>query len=128
MDSVWMILAFGLLFLAVVVLLAVVVSCKRPKVPVQPVVETEGKTHMEFMKVMMLMVLAMWVVGGISGIGVVLFCDVTYLDRILEYIQNPVNIGLGVYAVKSGAENCKKIAQGKTTENVAPDYEGDYNQ
>lgn len=74
-----------------------------------------GKCSLEFSKIMLLVILGMWVLGGFLGFWVVIFRDASMLMDILDYIHTPVLAGVGVYGAKSGAENWKKLSQQQST-------------
>lgn len=82
--------------------------------------KVDKKLSMEFSKIMLLILLSMWVLGGMVGFWVVLSGDSSMLLNILDYIETPVMTGVGVYGAKSGVENWKKLSTATT---VAEDTE-----
>lgn len=124
MDTNTLILVLGLLFLGIVVLFAVLFSGKREKLEVNRPIE---KAHFEFSKLLILVMVCMWVFGGLVGFWVVVFKDFSLLTEVQSYVSYPVTVGIGFYSCKSGAENWKKISQLKSgaTENMEEGYDED---
>lgn len=112
MDTNTLILVLGLLFLGIVILFAVLFSAKREKLEVN--LPTE-KVHLEFSKLIMLIMMCMWVFGGLVGFWVVVCKDFSLLSEVQSYVSYPVTAGIAFYSAKSGAENIKKLS-GKTTD------------
>lgn len=72
------------------------------------------KKQTEFTKKVMMILLAMWVLGGFVSLWMVC-CNpsIEMLELVQRYIQYPVTVGVTMYGFKSGAENCSKISASK---------------
>lgn len=103
MDTETLTIVMCLMLLGVLVLMALLLPGRGQKVP-------NNATHLrlEFTKQIMLILLSMWVLGGLVGIWVVVFCDYTYIEKLQGYVSFPVTAGIGCYTAKAGAENLKK--------------------
>lgn len=72
--------------------------------------ERKEKRHLEFSKIIMGVMIAMWVCGGFVGFWVVVAKDFTYIEKIQTYVSYPLTAGIAFYSAKAGAENIKKLS------------------
>ena len=70
---------------------------------------TRSKVNMtEFSKRMVAVMCTLWIVGAIFG-GYICFHDPNQLSYLLDYIKEPVTVGVVGYLAKSAFENPAKI-------------------
>lgn len=72
--------------------------------------ERKERQHLEFSKMIMGVMIAMWVLGGFVGFWVVAVKDFTYIEKIQTYVSYPLTAGIAFYSAKAGAENIKKLS------------------
>lgn len=102
MDTLSLFLVIGMLFIAIIILAVVCLSKNK---------QSDNCCHQkkyEFMKLMMIAVLSVWVLANLVGFWVVIFVDVTKLDEMLEFSEKLPLLAMGAYAAKAGAENITK--------------------
>lgn len=121
MDSETLMIVVCLMFLGVVILVTLLLSGRTQKEN-----RTANQSRLEFSKQIMLTLLAMWVLGGLVGIWVVMFRDYTFLDKLQSYVSYPVTAGIGCYTAKSGAENLKKMSPSYTSEEIFTEQGHDF--
>lgn len=67
------------------------------------------RKRLEFMKLMMVVLLAMWVLGCLCGLWmVVVLRSIEALELAQNFISYPLTAGVISYSCKSGFENCSK--------------------
>lgn len=116
-EAVFLCIIAVLLFAIALGIVSMIVYSKKQGVESLDILEennTAEKKQLEFMKKIMTVLLAMWVLGGLVGLWVV--CrdpTIEALELVQKYIQFPATVGITVYGCKSGAENCSKISATK---------------
>lgn len=113
MDTNSMILVAVLLFVAVLII--VVILAQKPRQYQQTPEKPRKTAHLETSKQVLGVLLLVWAIGGLVGLWQVLFRDPDQLEQVLSYIQSTVQLGLGGYLAKAGAENWKKLSPTTTT-------------
>lgn len=103
METLSLFLVIGMLFIAIIILAVVCLSKNK-----QSDDYCHKKKRQEFMKVMMVVVLSVWILANLVGFWVVIFVDVTKLDNMLEFTEKLPLLAMGAYAAKAGAENVTK--------------------
>lgn len=105
-----LLIAMVLLVISCAILLGLCMSNKKN----QPQKDNycEEKARIEFSKKIVIAVLGMWVLSGVVGLWQVLMGE-TDIIEILEYVETASLASIGVYGIKSGAENCTKFTINK---------------
>ncbi len=111
MDTLSVCLVMGMLFLAILILVIVCLSKNKQQEDF-----CSPKKRLEFMKIIMLAILCVWILANFVGFWVVIFVDVTKLDKMLEFAEKLPLLATGAYAAKAGAENITKNKATKTEE------------
>ncbi|MFI3254466.1 MAG: hypothetical protein R3Y63_09055 [Eubacteriales bacterium] len=121
MDYTSILLAIALFFVGILFL---VILLRMPKNQAQEKkaintyeVQEENKEerhHVECSKVIIYCLLAIWGIGALVGLWVVVFRDVSVLDMVQNYISTTANVGVVAYTGKAGVENWKKMSNTQT--------------
>lgn len=84
---------------------------------------TRSKVNMtEFSKRMVAVMCTLWIVGAGFG-GYICFHDPSQLSYLLDYIKEPVTVGVVGYLAKSAFENPAKIKASATSQSTTPSGE-----